>query len=254
MARSCIQLIEPDWPAPPGVVAFSTTRTGGVSSGCYESLNLAMHVGDETANVERNRTRLISELGLSESPRWLNQVHGRRIVSVDGPGDPLTADGAVASVPNVACVVMTADCLPILLCDRTGQHIGAVHAGWRGLASGVIAGAVDTLVSCGADRAGLLAWLGPAIGPDAYEVGRDVYDAAQAADAGSALMAGSPGHWQLDLYAFARRRLHASGVEQIYGGDFCTYADPRRFFSYRRDGVCGRQATMIWRRAVGSGR
>lgn len=231
-------------------MAVSTTRIGGISEGAYASLNLAKHVGDSVDAVERNRALLVRELGLVEAPRWLDQVHGTQVASADKMTDPIAADAAVASGRDVACVVMTADCLPILLCDRRGRHVAAVHGGWRGLVSGVIAASVAALVSCGAAPADLLAWLGPAIGPAAYEVGDDVRAAVQAADAAEALAPGAPGHWQLDLYAFARNRLRACGVEAIHGGNFCTYSDPRRFFSYRRDGACGRQASLIWRRSV----
>jgi len=247
MAGTGIELIVPDWPAPPGIMAVNTTRCGGISEGCYESLNLASHVGDEAAAVARNRELLAGELGPGTSPRWLNQVHGTCVAAVDKTAGPVTADAAIASEFGVVCAVMTADCLPILLCDRHGLHVAAVHGGWRGLASGVVAASVAALVSCGVAAAGIIAWLGPAIGPAVYEVGEDVREAVQVAGATSALTPGAPGHWQLDLYGFARSRLRACGVESIHGGDYCTYSDPQRFFSYRRDGKCGRQASLIWR-------
>jgi YfiH family protein len=250
MAGTGIQLILPDWPAPPGVVAVSTTRTGGMSDGPYASLNLATHVGDLDAAVDKNRALLMRRLDLAEQPRWLNQVHGNRVVAAERITHPVAADAAVASALDVVCAVMTADCLPILLCDRRGTTVAAVHGGWRGLASGVIAAAVAALTSRGIAAADLLAWLGPAIGPAAYEVGEDVRNAMRAAEAAAALTATIPGRWHLDLYALARAGLRACGVEDVHGGDFCTYAEPRRFFSYRREGVCGRQATLIWRRSV----
>jgi YfiH family protein len=252
MAGTGIELIIPDWPAPPGIVAVSTTRVGGTSTGCYESLNLATHVGDLPAAVDNNRALLIDHLSLIVKPRWLNQVHGTQVVEAEKITRPVAADAAVASAPDIACVVMTADCLPILLCDRQGRHVAAVHGGWRGLASGVIATAVSALLSCGVDPADLIAWLGPAIGPAAYEVGEDVRDAVRATDASRALTPGVAGRWQLDLYRFARCALRACGVESIHGGDFCTYSDSQRFFSYRRDGTCGRQATLIWRSSAPS--
>ena len=247
MAATGIQLIVPDWPAPPGVIAVSTTRMGGTSDGPFASLNLATHVGDLAAAVSKNRALLTDQLDLGQPPRWLNQVHGRRVVEAEEITHPVAADAAIATEFNVACAVMTADCLPILLCDRRGTHVAAVHGGWRGLASGVIAAVVAALTARGIAATDLLAWLGPAIGPAVYEVGEDVRDAVRAADGLAALTVTAPGRWHLDLYALARAGLRASGVEHIHGGDLCTYADSRRFFSYRRDGACGRQATLIWR-------
>lgn len=252
MADTGIELIVPDWPAPAGVVAVSTTRVGGVSSGCYESLNLATHVGDAAAAVDRNRQLLAAKLGLSDQPCWLQQTHGTRVVAADNTTGPVAADAALASGSNVVCVVMTADCLPVLLCDRRGLHVAAVHGGWRGLAAGIIANAIEALASRGVSPADLLAWLGPAIGPAAYEVGEDVRAAVQKAGAAEALATGVRGRWQLDLYSFARSLLRACGVEAIHGGGFCTHTEPQRFFSYRRDGACGRQASLIWRRAQAS--
>jgi YfiH family protein len=253
MAGTGIQLIVADWPAPPGIVAVSTTRTGGMSDGPYTSLNLANHVGDLEAAVASNRTLLTGHLDLAGQPRWLDQVHGNRVVEAEKVTYPVAADAALASDFDVVCAVLTADCLPILLTDRRGTQVAAVHAGWRGLACGVIAAAVSALVSRGIAAADLLAWLGPAIGPAVYEVGEDVRDVVQAADASAALTAGVAGHWYLDLYAFARGGLRACGVEDIHGGEFCTYSDPQRFFSYRRDGTCGRQATLIWRSSTRGG-
>ena len=251
MAGTEIQLIVPDWPAPPGVVAVSTTRAGGVSDGPFASLNLATHVGDRQARVRQNRALLMSELGLTRQPCWLNQVHGSHIVAAETVSRPVTADAAMTAEFDVACTVMTADCLPILLCDRHGSHVAALHGGWRGLASGMIAAAVATLGSRGIAAEDLMVWLGPAIGPSVYEVGQDVRDAVEAAGAATALTATAPKHWHLDLYAFARSGFMACGVENIHGGNLCTYSDPQRFFSYRRNGSCGRQATLIWRKPAG---
>lgn len=247
MAGTAVQLISPDWPAPPGVVAVSTTRIGGTSDGPYASLNLATHVGDLDTAVDKNRALLMRRLDLAEQPRWLTQVHGNRVVDAERITHPVAADAAVASALDVACAVMTADCLPILLCDRRGTTVAAVHGGWRGLASGVIAATVAALTSRGIAAEDLLAWLGPAIGPAVYEVGEDVRNAVRAAEA---LTATASGRWHLDLYSLARADLRACGVADIHGGDFCTYSDPRRFFSYRRDGTCGRQATLIWRSSI----
>ena len=251
MAEPRIQLIVPDWPAPPGIVAVSTTRTGGVSDGPYASLNLATHVGDRATLVGRNRARLMRDLGLAKQPCWLDQVHGNHVVVAENVTHAVTADAAMSSEIDVACAVMTADCLPILLCDRGGTQVAAVHGGWRGLASGVIASAVSALMSRGIAAGDLLAWLGPAIGPTVYEVGEDVHAAVRAAGARTTLTATAPGRWHLDLYAFARAGLRACGVEDIHGANLCTYSDPQRFFSYRRDGICGRQATLIWRSSTG---
>ncbi len=244
MARG-VDLIVPDWPAPDGVRAVSTTRTGGTSSGPYASLNLGCHVGDRTEAVRQNRARLAAKLDLAEQPRWLNQVHGTRIVRVEDVSEPVPADGTIASGIQGVCAIMTADCLPVLLCDHAGAHVAAVHGGWRGLAAGILETAIAEFGSRGVQPADMLCWLGPAIGATAYEVGAEVCDALQG-DAG-ALTHKENGRWLLDLYGLARARLSRSGVENIYGGAFCTYTDADRFFSYRRDGACGRQATLIWR-------
>jgi YfiH family protein len=227
----------------------ATLRTGGTSRGVYASFNLGDHVGDEAGAVAANRARLRAELGLGVEPYWLRQVHGT-VVADAAPGlAPPAADAAVTALPGIACVVLTADCLPVLFATRDGSRVGAAHAGWRGLAAGVLEATVRALCAAGTAPADLLAWLGPAIGPQAYEVGSDVHDALLAADPGAtaALRPGRPGHWWLDLYAAARRRLAAAGVTAVYGGAACTATEADRFFSHRRDGLCGRQATLIWR-------
>lgn len=240
----------PDWPAPPGVHAWTTQRAGGVSTGAYAALNLGTHVGDRAEHVAENRRRLRAGLALPAEPAWLEQVHGTRIVELDAPpaagAVPEAADGAVTGRSGVVCAIMTADCLPVLLCDRAGERIGAVHAGWRGLAAGVLPAAVAAL-GCAPGEA--LAWLGPAIGADAYEVGAEVRDALLAAVPGaeSALAPSSRGRFQADLYALARASLAAAGVERLYGGGFCTFSERERFFSHRREAPCGRMATLIWR-------
>jgi YfiH family protein len=227
------------------VNAVATTRAGGVSSGRYESLNLALHVGDDAEHVAENRHRLRAGLGLEEEPAWLSQVHGAKVARLD-EGAPGTADASVTTARGRACAILTADCLPVLLCNRAGTRIGAAHAGWRGLADGVIEAAVAAL---GAPDE-LLAWLGPAIGPDAFEVGGEVRERFVAHDpaAARAFRPNRRGRWQADLYALARLRLAAAGVTAVYGGGWCTHADPGRFFSHRRDGQCGRMATLIWLR------
>ncbi len=247
MARSGLELVEPDWPAPDSIRAVSTARAGGASKAPYASLNLGTHVGDRTDAVNANRKLLSDHLGLTDHPRWLNQVHGNMIVSAEDVVTPVSADGSITSALQVVCAVMTADCLPILLCDNSGIHVGAVHGGWRSLAGGVIEAAVAAFVARGADPGNMLCWLGPAIGPGAYEVGPEVRDALYGQNDVDAMTANSGGRWQLDLYALARIRLRQCGITRAFGGDFCTYTDSERFFSYRRDGVCGRQATLIWR-------
>ena len=251
-----LELIRPDWPAPPTVRAAATTRAGGASAGAWRSLNLGTHVGDDRAAVAENRRRLRAALareGLAVEPRWLNQVHGV-IVARAGDGDAIpTADAMVATHPLQACAVLTADCLPVLFCNDAGTRVAAAHAGWRGLAAGVLEATVAALAGSGAAPATLMAWIGPAIGGPAYEVGDDVRDAFLAADpaAAAGFTANARGRWQLDLPGLARRRLAAAGVGRVRGGDLCTAGDPERFFSYRRDGQCGRQATLVWLAAPG---
>jgi len=239
-------LITPRWPAPATVRAVSTTRTGGVSAAPYDSLNLGARCGDDMRSVQRNRDRLTAALGLATAPRWLEQVHGTRVVDpASASGEP-RADAAVTATPGAACVVLGADCLPLLLCDRAGTRVGAVHAGWRGMAAGVIEAGIAHMDTPASE---LIAWLGPAIGPRAYEVGPEVRDAL-AADLGQvalATFAPSPtGRWLADLYALAQLRLARAGVSSIHGGERCTLGEPRAFFSHRRDGSTGRMASLVW--------
>ena len=236
----------PDWPAPSRVRAVSTTRGGGVSSGVYASLNLGQHVGDAPAAVMENRRHLGASLRLQHEPRWLKQVHGINVAHLTGRVPDSSADAAVTGVAGEVCVIMTADCLPVLFCDRSGTKVGAAHAGWRGLAAGVLEATVKAM---GAEPGELLAWMGPAIGPKAYEVGDEVRQTFVASDPGAA-RAFAPGRvggkWWCDLYMLARSRLEAVGAHHVYGGGFCTYTERERFFSFRRDGECGRMATLIW--------
>lgn len=233
----------PDWPAPPRVRAWQTCRDGGLSGGAYASLNLGDHVGDLPELVAANRERLRTLL--PADPCWLKQVHGTTVVpaGLHPPGQE--ADAAVAHKAGAVCVVMTADCLPVLLCDREGSVVGAAHAGWRGLASGILENTVSAMGVPG-DR--LLAWLGPAIGPRAFEVGPEVKDAFEKSDprASQAFVPGAPGKYLADLYTLARLRLQSLGLHAIYGGDACTFSQPEQYFSYRRTPVCGRMATLIW--------
>lgn len=236
--------IAADWPAPATVHAGVTTRQGGVSKAAYTSLNLAGHVGDSPAAVAENRARLQRRLDLPAEPTWLQQVHGTQVCSLPARGT--TADACISRRTGQVCVVLTADCLPVLLCNRSGTTVAAAHAGWRGLAAGVIS---ETVYAMREDAAKLVAWLGPAIGPDAFEVGDEVRSEFLARDAAyaAAFSAGaSAGKWQLDLYAAARLQLAILGVTSVHGGGFCTYSDAERFYSYRRDRETGRMASLIW--------
>ena len=239
-----IEFIIPDWPAPPNVRALVTTRHGGVSSGPYASLNLGDHVGDSPAAVAENRRLLRAHL--PAEPVWLKQVHGKRCLDAAQAQVGSEADAAFARTPGVVCTVLTADCLPMLLCDRQGTVVAAAHAGWRGLAAGVIE---STVAAMGLPGEQLMAWLGPAIGPENFEVGDEVRAIFVAHDpqAANAFVPQGNGKWLCDIYALAQQRLRALGVCRIAGPDFCTLRDARRFYSYRREGVTGRMASLIWR-------
>ena len=239
------EFILPDWPAPRRVRAVTTTRAGGVSLPPYDSFNLAGHVGDDADAVAANRARLATALNLPAVPVWLQQVHGTGVVDAEHSADGTAAAGAFAGTSAVVCAVLTADCLPVLLCDRASTRVAALHAGWRGLAAGVLEAGVDAL---GLAPAELLAWLGPAIGPEVFEVGEEVRAAFMAADAAaSAAFRPSPaGRWLADLYRLARLRLAAHGVSAVYGGGLCTFSDPDRFYSFRRERDTGRMASLIW--------
>ncbi|HHW4681221.1 MAG TPA: peptidoglycan editing factor PgeF [Xylella taiwanensis] len=246
-----------DWPAPPGVIVLSTLRDGpGVSVAPFDRLNLgncSAVEGDEPVCVERNRARLIEMLELPSVPHWLQQVHGAEVLRVDAPAKSIgrvvepTADAAVTSVFGVVLAILTADCLPVVLAAGDGSEIGVIHAGWRGLAHDVLERTVAALRT---PPERLQAWLGPAAGPQAYEVGVDVYTAFVEWDSGAAcaFSATRPGHWCVDLYALARQRLMCAGLSaaSIYGGGLCTISDPQRFFSHRRDRRSGRFATLAW--------
>lgn len=253
--------IHPDWPAPEKVSAVATTRIGGVSEAPFDTFNLGWASGDEPARLAENHRRLRDALGLPGEPAWLRQVHGKRVVRLENPppAPPLgkegehgaeagrpEADAAWSDQPGLVCAVLTADCLPVLLCARDGTAVAAVHCGWRGLAAGVLDRAIQAFDR---DPSKLMAWLGPAIGPAAYEVGPEVRHAFVERGEASA-QAFRPGqrwnHFYCDLYAIAHLELHAAGVRAVYGGGFCTYRDSRRFFSYRRDGLTGRMAALIW--------
>jgi len=232
--------IKADWPAPPNVRTLSTTRSGGVSRGPWRSLNLGMRCGDAPSHVEHNRTRL-NDL-LPASAHWLRQVHGTSVVRHSGGfSDEMEGDALVSFEPGRVCVVLTADCLPVMFCNRSGDRVGIAHAGWRGLAGGILEATIEALDE---DPPEVMAWLGPAIGPQAYEVGSEV-----AAAFPAEFPAGFTPHrdrYLMDLFALARLKLAAAGVHSVHGGGICTMSDPARFFSFRRDGVTGRMASLVW--------
>jgi hypothetical protein len=239
-----VAVLVPQWPAPAAVRAAFTLRAGGVSAAPFDSLNLGAQVGDGAAAVAENRRRVRLQLQLPQEPAWLEQVHGSEVVDVDAlAGAAPRADAALARRAGRVCAVQVADCLPVLLASAAA--VAAAHAGWRGLAAGVLEATVARL---GADPAQLIAWLGPAIGAQHFEVGTEVRDAFLARDgaAADAFAANARGRWQCDLATLARQRLRRAGVQRVFGGRWCTYADPARFFSYRRDGNCGRMAALIW--------
>lgn len=262
--------ISPDWPAPLGVSALVSTREGGASSGLWRGLNLGDHVGDDPEAVQANRATLQRALPEGTAIQWLLQVHGTGVVRAYSGAAVPEADACWTDEPGIACAVLTADCLSVLFCDRSATVVAAAHAGWRGLCNGVLEATVAALPVAPGE---LLAWLGPAIGPTAFEVGPEVRDVfVAAADAGAASAAGPategnaawgyaaaaeaeilaaftpaprPDHYLLDLYALARLRLREAGVGAVHGGGLCTLSDPRRFYSYRRDGTTGRMASLI---------
>lgn len=239
--NNCLQ---PDWPAPANIKAATTLRTGGFSTGQYHSLNLAMHVGDDVGKVQQNRDLIKNSLNLPAEPVWLEQIHGNKVVNAGTAGINVQADASYSDQQGVVCAVMTADCLPLLLCDRGGSCIAAVHAGWRGLLAGVIANTVKAM-----KKDDLMVWLGPAIGPACFQVGGEVKDAFvnQNLEYEAAFTEQSREKWLADIYQLAKIHLAALGVTRIYGGDFCTYSEQERFYSYRRDKQTGRMTTLIWR-------
>ncbi len=242
---SGIEIIEPDWPAPPCVHAAFTLRVGGVSTGPFASLNLGAQVGDGPEAVAENRLRVRQRLHLPADPTWLQQIHGTVIADLDEGGVRGPADAAMTRRSDRVCVIQVADCVPVLFAALDGSAVAAAHAGWRGLSAGVLE---STVRSLGTEARQLCAWLGPGIGPRHFEVGDDVHAAFLAGDsaAGADFQANARGRWQCDLLALVRRRLSKLGVSEISGGNHCTYAEPERFFSYRRDGQCGRMAALVW--------
>jgi polyphenol oxidase len=242
-------LLEMNWQLPRGVFAACTTRLGGVSEAPWNTFNLATHVGDDLAHVATNRARLRTMLNLGLEPAWLTQVHGIVVADLDAAPPsamPATADASVSSRAGAACVVMVADCLPVLFCSSDGQRVGAAHAGWRGLAAGVLE---RTVAAMGVPANELMAWLGPAISQEQFEVGDEVRETFVKADraANSRFRMNARGRWQADLVGLARLRLATLGVSHVSGGNWCTFADRERFYSHRRDGKGGRLAALIWR-------
>ena len=235
-------LITPDWPVPAHVKSLMTTRVGGVSVGPFASLNLGAHVQDDPLAVTENRRRLRE--ALPAEPILLNQVHGIQVVHADTVTGVPDADASYTRTSNTVCAVLTADCLPVLFCARDGSVVAVAHAGWRGLAAGVLEDTVDAM-QVPPDE--VMAWLGAAIGPDAFEVGAEVRDTFITSHPQSVAAFTPHQHkWRADIYALARIRLNACGVRAVYGGGLCTYTDAARFYSYRRDGTTGRMATLIW--------
>ncbi len=246
--------VKPEWPAPANISALITTRSGGASTGPWAANNLALHVGDDPAAVSANRRALMSRAGLTLEPQWLTQIHGVRVLTARADGQVRRADGCHTRQPGLACAVLTADCLPLLLCDRDGRQVAAVHSGWRGLARGILRRALTRFA---ADPSRILVYLGPAISQTHFEVGPEVRGAflrhalderhrRSILDAFVPASSARPDQQMADLYALARAELTSLGVTAIYGGDRCTYTEAEHFYSYRRDGNTGRFASLIW--------
>ncbi len=241
---SSIKSVSPNWPAPANVKALTTCRSGGVSEELYNSFNLAQHVGDNVNAVNENRRILKSYFRLPGSANWLSQTHSTTVICIENAlREPVEADASYTRIANRVCTVLTADCLPVLLCNKQGKWVAAIHAGWRGLANGIIG---QTILQYDGDSADLVAWLGPAIGPESFEVGAEVRDEFEKNFPGSACcFQPVENKFLADLYQLARIQLSAKQVES-FGGDYCTYKDQENFYSYRRDGETGRMASLIW--------
>lgn len=236
-----------DWPVADNIIAGTTQRPGGASTGVYAGFNIGAHVGDDPQSVADNRRQLRNLVDLPNEPNWLQQVHGTVVVTAPCTAAEPAADACIATSPGTVCAVLTADCLPVLFASADGQAVAAAHAGWRGLSAGILEATVEAF-ECSPDE--LIAWLGPAISQSAFEVGDEVREQFVARDAGAAaaFAANAAGRWQADLYSLARLRLKNCGVTAIFGGDGCTFSDDADYFSYRRDGQCGRMASLIFRR------
>lgn len=240
-----LDLITPDWPAPHWVKAYTTTRNGGFSDAPYNSLNLADHVGDNLNDVSKNRKLLQKNLHLRKPIIWLKQIHGNIIISADHPTDCLEADAIYSRTKQTICAIQTADCLPVLVCSSSSYCVAAVHAGWKGLSAGILETTMDTLALPPND---ILVWLGPAISPKAFIVGEEVLKTFVENDS-TAISAFEPlgnKQWQANLYKLAQQRLHKLGITAIFGGNYCTFSDKDRFFSFRRDKITGRMLSLIW--------
>lgn len=245
MSSHTASYICPNWPAPSSVRAYVSTRIGGVSRVPFDGLNLGLHVQDDPVAVMQNRQLFASYIDMPNSTTWLNQVHGTDVVSLPCESLPDSADAASSSSVNQVCAVLTADCLPVFFCNQAGTQVAVAHAGWRGLCAGVL----ESTLAQFEEKDSVMVWLGPAIGSDAFEVGGEVREAFMSvmADAEAAFTPSKEvGKWLGDLYLLARQRLAFAGVTHIYGGDYCTFTDAERFYSYRRDGKTGRMASVIW--------
>ncbi|MBB71556.1 MAG: hypothetical protein CMF50_04095 [Legionellales bacterium] len=240
-----MNVIQPNWPAPANIHGFTTTRLGGVSEAPYDSFNLGDHVGDSEAHVSQNRQLLAECFNLPSSPIWLRQIHSPVCVKANASHLHNEADGSYSRTPGEVCAVLTADCLPILICNKQGSEVAALHGGWRGLFAGIIANALTMLDSSPEE---LLVWLGPAIGPNAFEVGPEVRDnfISLIPTLAEAFKPGNGDRWYGDIYGIARQQCQALGITAIYGGNYCTVSTPDLFYSYRRDGTTGRMASLIW--------
>ncbi len=234
----------PDWPAPANIHAATTLRTGGVSLGAFSSLNPAAHVSDDNERVRQNRQIIRAMLNLPAEPIWLEQIHSNRAVKAVKTASLGQADASYTNESGVVCAVMTADCLPLLICSTDGAQIAAIHAGWRGLLAGVI---TNTVVAM--QQQDFLVWLGPAIGPDCFEVGPEVREdfLEKSASFNDAFKRQGNGKWLADIYQLARIELAVLGIINVYGGTHCTFTEHERFYSYRRESQTGRMATLIWR-------
>jgi purine-nucleoside/S-methyl-5'-thioadenosine phosphorylase / adenosine deaminase len=240
-----LDLIIPDWPAPYWIKAYTTTRAGGFSHAPYNSLNMATHVGDSLDDVLKNRQLLQSNLHLKKPIIWLEQVHGNTAISADHPIDSLAADAIYSRTEQTLCAVQTADCLPVLVCSSSSYCVAAIHAGWKGLSNGIIETTINALALPPSD---ILIWLGPAIGPQAFIIGEEVFQAFLDKDQAAETAFQSIGNkqWQANLHILAQQRLHKLGITSIYGGNYCTFSDSSRFFSFRRNQITGRMLSLIW--------
>lgn len=245
MSSNASSFIKPTWPAPSSVRAYVSTRMGGKSDGSFDSLNLGLHVQDDPDTVLQNRNLFASCIDMPNSAIWLNQVHGTDVVSLPSNDVPESCDAAFSEVKEQVCAVLTADCLPVFFCNKSGTQVAVAHAGWRGLCAGVL----EATLECFEEKETVMVWLGPAIGPAAFEVGEEVREAFMNVlpEAEVAFRASQgEGKWLGDLYLLARQRLAVAGVTEIYGGDYCTFSEEATFFSYRRDVKTGRMASVIW--------